>query len=409
MGTFPAITEADGALSVTGMAKEVGGYGVPAVATNFLPNTGNTMEVDPGWFSPTLMMGIRDKQVYNLQGEESHAGALDGPIFPSNAMPLLVASIGADGLPGAGVTGAAATSATVITAAVTAGTNTFTLSSPSGYAVGSYIQLDVNGTGPTTTSECRLIKTLSGSSGTVDTNWVYGHLVNAPVHVVTAPFTHSISQQNSLPSLTVEKNIGNVQSLQWAGSRVNKLDLKMPVGNEACSLTADMMAQSVAILDTPTGVNVTPELPFVFTEASVSFYGSQRFESANLTVSIDNALKGTWTYSGNHGPSFITPISLHVSGSLDMVWSSLDSSTYGDFNRMYNQTLGVLNVTLAHPASGGSIALQIPQIALSKYANDLKAEDLIMSSLTWEASRPQTGSSLYTIAATVINSVWTAY
>jgi len=87
----------------------------------------------------------------------------------------------------------------------------------------------------------------------------------------------------------------------------------------------------------------------------------------------------------------------------------LDSSTYGDFNRMYNQTLGVLNVTLAHPASGGSIALQIPQIALSKYANDLKAEDLIMSSLTWEASRPQTGSSLYTIAATVINSVWTAY
>jgi hypothetical protein len=200
-----------------------------------------------------------------------------------------------------------------------------------------------------------------------------------------------------------------VQSLQYAGCKVNKLDVKCPVGNEPAAMTADMMGQSVAILDTPSGISIANELPFVFTEASVSFFGSTRSEAGNLSVSIENGLKETYTYSGNHGPSFITPINLHVSGTLDMVWSSLDNATYGDFTRLINQTTGVLNVSLTHPASGGSIALSIPQIVLSKDPVDVKAEDVVMSQLSWEASRPLSGSSLYTIGATVINSQPVAY
>lgn len=405
---FPTITEADGALSATGLAKEVT-PGMPVAATTFLPMSGNSMNVDPGWFSPNLMQGLRDKQVYNLQGEEKFAGAIDGPLFPSNAMALMVAAIGADNVAGAGVTGTAGSGSTTLNGALTAGTNTFTLTSATGFSVGQVIQVDVNGTGPTTTAECRKILTLVGTSGTVDSVWSFSHLTAAPVIGVAAPYAHTIQQQNTLPSLTVEKNIGNRQSLQFAGSKVNKFDLKAPVANEPASITADMMAQSVTVLDTPTAIAVTNESPFVFTEASVTFYGTARSEAANLTVSIDNAVKETYTYSGQHGPSFLTPISLHVSGTLDMVWSSLDDPTYGDFNRMYSQTLGALSLTLAHPASGGSIILSIPQIALSKYTTDLKAADVVMSALTWEASRPLAGSSQYTIRATVINSVYLPY
>lgn len=405
---FPTITERPGSLSATGFAKEVT-FGTPVAATAFLPMASNTMEEDPGWFSPALMQGVRDKQIYNLYGEAKFTGAVTGPIFPSNAMALLVASIGQDAAPGYGVTGSSPGSATTLSAGITAGTNTFSLTSATGYAVGSIIQVDTNNTTTPTTTECRKIATLVGVNGTVDVNWAYNHANTAAVSVVSAPFTHTINQSNSLPSLTVEKNLGGYQSLQFAGCRVNKFDLKAPVGNTPVEITADLMGQSVAVMNTPTAVSVANELPFVFTEATLTVFGQARNDVTNTTISIENGLKDTYTYSGQHGPSFITPVNLHTHGTIDLVFSSLNDATYGDFNRMTNGTLGSYAFTLAHPSSGGTITITQPQVALSKYASDLKVDNVIMSSLNYEASRPLTGGSQYTVQATVINSVYVAY
>jgi hypothetical protein len=405
---YPTIIERPGSESAAGLAKEVT-FGTPVAPTTFLPMSDLTMEEDPGWFSPTLMQGVRDKQIYNLQGEAKYAGALSGPIFPSNAMALLVASIGADNVAGAGITGTTGTGSTTLAALITAGTNTFTLTSATGFSVGQVIQVDVNGTGPTTTAECRKIATLVGVNGTVDSNWTYGHANAAAVKGVVAPYTHTIQQANSLPSLTVEKNIGGYQSLQFAGTRVNKFDLKAPTGNTAVEMSADLMAQSVAVLDTPSVVAVTNELPFVFSEASLNFFGGARADVSNVGITLENGIKETYTYSGAHGPSFLTPVTFKVSGAVDMVWSSLDDATYGDFTRAHNQTLGALTFTLAHPASAGTITISLPQIVVSKFSAPLKAEDVVMSQLTFEASRPLTGASQYTMQATVANAVYLPY
>ena len=322
---YPTIIERYGSLSATGIAKETS-FGVPVSATSWLPMTGNTMESDPGWFSPLLMMGERDKQVFNLYGEQKNNGALDAAQFPSNANELLLAANGTDAVPG-----------------------------------------------------------------------------------TTPQYTHTVSQANTLASLTVEKDLGGFQSLQFAGARVNKLTVKAPVGNEPVAISADMMAQSVAVLATPTAVSITNELPFVFAEASLTLATNARADVTNCEFSIENGLKETYTYSGQHGPSFITPLSLHVSGTIDVVWSSLNDATYGDFTTMQNGTLGALSLAFTHPSSGGSVTLSCPQVALSKYANDVKFEDVIMSSLTFEASRPLTGVSQYSIQAVVMNSVSAAY
>lgn len=411
MGSYPTIAEAAGAPSFTGLAKEASNaYGTPVAATTYLPDTANTINTDPGWFSPHLMMGFRDKQVYNLQGEEHNVGALDGPLFPSNAMALLVASIGADNIAGKGVTGAAGTGSTTLNGGVSAGASTITLTSATGFTTGQVIQLDVNGSGPTTTAECRKI-TLSGTTATLDQPLTYAHLTGVAVVGVVAPYTHTIQEQTTLESLTIEKNVGGTtrQSLQYAGCRVNKFDLKAPVSNEAVSLTADIMAQSVLVLDTPSTPSFTAENPFVFAEAAVSFYGTARYESANLVLNIDNMLKESFTYSGFHGPSFITSTGLHVSGTLDMYWSSFDDSTYGDFNRLINQTTGALSLTLTHPMSAGTIVITAPQIALSKAVIDAKDSDVVQSNLTWEATRPLSGSSQYTVQAVVTNSAYLPY
>jgi hypothetical protein len=476
---FPTFVEKYGSLSATGLAKETT-FGTPITPSTFLPMASNTMEEDPGWFSPHLMQGARDYQIYNLYGEAKYQGAITGPIFPSNAIQLLSASIGADAAVGAGVAGTIATPTnTTLNGSTTAGATSFTVTSATGFATGqevvidvgglqeirkisnvvsttitvadaltfahstgvtvstgttttlngaltaptttvvvtsavgittnSFIQIDVNSVAGSTTSEVRKVTNIVSNTLTIDQAISYNHGNGAQVILVTTPYTHTFSQANTLPSLTVEKNIGGFQSLQFAGCRIGKWDLKAPVGNTAVEMTADLSGQSVAVLNSPTAVTVVNELPYVFAEASLNIYGSARTEASNVAITIDNGLKETYTYSGQHGPSFITPLTVHASGTLDMVFDSLNDATYGDFNRMANGTLGALSFSLVHPTNGGTITVNLPQIALSKFANDLKMEDVVMSSLSYEATRMLTGSSQYTVQATVVNSAYLPY
>lgn len=478
---FPTIIERLGSLSATGIAKETT-FGTPVAPSTFLPMLSNTMEEDPGWFSPEVMQGVRDLHIYNLQGEAKYQGALAGPLFPSNAMALVAASIGQDANVGFGVIGTFATAtSTTLNGSIVAGATTLvvtsatgfavgqqitidtgvfqevrkitvvasttitvadaisfghttgvavttyvattTLSSPSiatattvvvtsaaGLAVGNFIQIDINSVSGTTTAEVRKITNIATNTLTLDTALTYAHASAAAVALVTTPFTHTFVQgASTIPSLTVEKNLGNYQSLQFAGCRVNKFDLKMPVGNAAAEITADLMGRSVAVLTSPSAISVTNELPFVFTEATLNFYNSLRADTSNVNIVIENGVKETYTFSGNHGPSFLTPVTLHVNGTVDVVWSSLNDATYGDFNRLDAQTLGALGFQLQHPTLSSTINFVCPQIAVTKFANDVKISDTIMSALSFEATRPLSAGAQYTIQATVSNSVWLPY
>jgi hypothetical protein len=223
-----------------------------------------------------------------------------------------------------------------------------------------------------------------------------------------APYTHTVSQANQLSSLTVEKNIGGFQSLRFAGVRINKYQLKAAVGNTAAEFTADGIGQSGTIIGTPAGVTIVNELPFVFAEATLTLFGNVRAEVGSVTITIENGIKETYTFSNNHGPSFITPVTLKVSGQIDLVWSSLNNATYGDYSSMVNGTLGALSLGLAHPvAVNGSVTVNCPQVVLAKFTNDLKISDVVMSTLSFEASKPlPSGSS---INAVITNGVSTAY
>lgn len=478
--TYPTITEKYGSLSATGFAKE-SVFGTPVAANTFLPMMSNTMEENPGWFSPHLMQNLRDLQVYNLYGEAKFQGTINGPIFPSNAIEVMSAAIGADSIAGWGVYGTIATpTSTTLSISSAAGATSFTVTSPTGFAIGqevivgtggtqearlisnvagsvitvadalfyphssgdsaitgttttlaalvtaptstitvtsatgivantTFIQVDVNSVSGTKTSEVRKVTNVVGTTITLDSNLTFNHANAAQVIIVTTPYTHTLNEQNTLPSLTVEKNIGGFQSLQFAGCRVGKFDLKAPTGNTPVDVSIEATGRSVTPLNNPTPVSVSDEMPFVFAEANLNIFGTLRTEVSNTTVSINNGLKETYTYSNFHGPSFITPVTLHTNGAIDLVFDSLNDATYGDFNRMANGTLGSLNFSLVHPASGGTITVFLPQIVLDKYANDIKMEDVVMSNLTYEATRPLSGSTQFTIQATVSNSVYLPY
>lgn len=220
----------------------------------------------------------------------------------------------------------------------------------------------------------------------------------------TPTFTHTISEANILPSMTVEKNIGNFESLQFAGTRVSKYSIKATAGNSPAEFTADLVAKSVAVLSTPTTVVVVNEEPFVFAEFTLTSGVNVLQQATNFQLDIDNVLKETYTFNQSSELQFLTPTALKVSGSFDVVFDDLTASTNNFFTQALAGTQASLSFKLAHPA-GNSVEFTMPLVTLSKTSQDTKPESVVMETINFEAMY-SAGS---TISAIVINGEAAAY
>lgn len=226
------------------------------------------------------------------------------------------------------------------------------------------------------------------------------------------PFTHTISPANTLPSFTIEKNLGGAQSEQYAGCRVSKYVLSWTTGDEAVKVTADVVGQSIATLTTPTAVSITTaDVPFVFPEVSLSLLGNAIVTPTQFSLSWDNQIKSTWTAAQSHNVTYLTPMARKVNGQVTVVWNSLNDATYGWLAKMPvgagSATQGTLVCTIAHAGSPSrSVAFTLNSVQLAKLTDDIKMNDVIMTQLDYEANYV-IGSSLG--QAVVLNSVATAY
>ncbi len=396
-----------GALSSTSVGKEVT-FGTPVTPTSTIPQVSNSMIADPGLFYPQLMLGIRDANVFPLYGQSKNGGAVSGALFPSNGIEFLAAAIGTDASPGNGVTGSTPTSSTTLSAGSAIGATTVTVASAAGYVVGDIVQIDVNAS-TTTTAECRKISTISVDTLTLDQALAYAHASGAAVAVVVAPFTHTIMQSNILPSLTIEQNFGNFQSLQYAGSRVSKYSLKGAAGNSETEAAIDVISQSYSVLNAPSALTVTNEEPFVFAEYVIEWNGGTIAQANNISVDIENGLKENWTFNGTHDLQFLSATTLKTSGELDVIFDSLNDATWGFFAQSQSGIEAALSVKFVHPTNLGSVTLNMPAVRLNKDAPETKLDDIIMEKLTWTARNNLSSSTAYTVNAVIENSVYLPY
>lgn len=418
MTTNSAIQERIGNLGGIGVAKEAT-FGTPVLPTQFSDAMSTSLKPDPGLFSPSQMIGVRDSNVFPLYGQTKLQGSVDGMIVPTNAIEFLVASIGGDsgsnGTTGAtlGITGTTSASGWNTTTIVgsgnlAAGSTTFTVLSATGMSTGQFMQFGTAGAPSGNVPEVRKI-TVSGTTITLDTATQFAHAQGVSgvtlQHVVT-PFTHNLIEQNYLPSLTIEKNIGGYQSEQYAGCRMGKFTVKAPATNNPVTFTADIMAKAWTYLTSPTAISiVSNDAPFVFSEASLTLNATTIYETYNVNLTIDNKVAETWTNMAN--PQFITAQGLMVSGTFDAVFGSINDATIGFLNQvMTGVATAPLTLTLQHPA-GNSIVLTCPTVQFNTDNVQIKPDTLITETIAFEAFYSL--SSLATITGTVVNGVWLPY
>jgi hypothetical protein len=397
-------------------------FGASVGASLYVPFTDCTIEADPGLFFPEVMMGQRDKQIFALYGQSIYSGGVSAPVFPTNGIPLLVGAIGADGglIPGAtaygtgqGVTGASLSTSTTLSASAAPGARTITVASAASYAQGDIIQIGSNSaSGTIQTAECRMAASIAGSVITLDVTLNYAHDSGAAVKIATGLFTHTIIQQNLLPSWTIEKCLGGYQSEQYVGCRVGKYDMKCEASNTEVNFTADIIGKGVNVLDTPSTVSVINEAPYIFAGLNLYALGASIAQAGSLEIAIDNALKPTYTFNQSHDLQFLTPTTRQVNGTFDAVFTSLDDADWGYFSKMLDRagagTQGSLVANFAG-AGGTSLAITLAQINLSKYADDLKLDDVIMSSISYEGSLALGDTPPTTISAIAVNVSYLPY
>ncbi len=217
-------------------------------------------------------------------------------------------------------------------------------------------------------------------------------------------YTHSITATNRLPSLTIEKNLGGHQSEQYAGCRISKLSIRSQATNSAAEITAEIIAQSAAILDTPSTISpITNELPFVFSEATLSLFGNSVGSAiSNISIDIDNHIQSIWTGASSHNAQFITALARHVSGTFDVLWYSLDDSIYGWWAKMFSKAEGALTATWTHPTSGGSVEISLPRIVLSKLSDSVTPASVVRETMSFEAFYNIVGATP-SIGTTILN------
>jgi hypothetical protein len=269
---------------------------------------------------------------------------------------------------------------------------------------GDYITIDSNVTG---TSESRHITGLAGDVITVDTAFVYSHAANATIYRANfaQPFLHTITLSAIPPSITVEKNVANVESLIFAGARVGKATLNAPMGNNACHAVYDIMASAISIQASPTAVTTDPSPPFIFKEATLSMFGTPRYDSFNAQIVLDNKLAQTWTYTGSGLPTFNTATDLEIMGKFDAVWKNFDDVTYGDYLNVINGTEGDFNLLLQHATDNSFIYMDLPAIKLSKPAVSPSPAKVAISNLTFRARYNLSTSSMITLVCGMVG-VW---
>ena len=402
---FTPGNETSGNLSAVGLARETT-FNTPVTPSQFDPFNSLALGADPGLFFPQVMQGIREADVFALYGQEKMAGGLDSPLFPHNGILAWIAAVGHDG----SQSGSSTTAVNGTIGAASAGATTITWTAVTGVPVsGSYIQVGIAANGVfgvsalgTGIAPSQVIKVtaVTGSGPYTLTVPALAYAIvasgagqNNTAQAVIAPFFHAVIPGVRPCSLTIEKNMGGLQSEQFSGCMVNTFALKLPTSNAEASFSADLMAASVAVLDTPSAITgIDDGLPFVFAEGALSLFGQSLNTVSNVTVTLGNTVKDTYTVGSSHMPTYLTPTTRTVSGQLTVIFYSLDDSTYGYFKKALPSlatsgvpTQGALSLTLAHPDLT-AFNIVLPQINIEKIADEVKIGDMIMQTLDFKAS-----------------------
>lgn len=399
-----ALTQYVAARGFVGLAPEAA-PGTAAAATSYVPLLDESLAHEPGIVLEKLLRGSRDTAFTPVVGEQKITGAISTPLYVDQGMALLAAAIGSDvyqyatgasGFVARGASGGGPGDGFIAVNTV-----------PAGVSAGGFVQLQQSSANPSVTnlSEIHQVAAISGS-GPYTLTFTSGEKLHAGygaaadiANAGNGPYTHVLQpdQPNAgaYKTLTVEKNLGGLASLQFAGAVVGKAALKL-TSKEAAKVSYTVSALAEAQI-TPSMPSYGTSAPLALPNFAPSLFGASDSSLISFNLDIDQTAKEYWTFNGANLPAMVTPVERKITGKFSNVAQSL-----AYYNDMLVGATGQAALTLTQGAN--SVVFTLPRIVLTKLGLPLKVADLLLYDAEFQATYADTAG--YSIAVTVTNGAW---
>ena len=404
-----ALTQYPAARGFIGVGAEATA-GTAVAATAYVPILAESLARQPAVVLEKLLRQSRDVAFSPVLGEQTIQGTLSTPLYVDQGLPLLTAAIGADAYQTAGAAGASVgigPSGAGLGAGSTALTVTSQTATP--IAANDYVQIQqaAGSAGAANLAEVHKVQAVAGS-GPFTLTLVAGESLRnsytsagviARVPAGTAAFTHALLPDQpsaaAYKTLTIEKNLGGLLSLQFAGALVSKATLKATT-KDALRLDYDIKALAEAQIagSTPSYGTSAPLAP---ANLAVSLFGASDSSVASLELAVDQGGKEFWTFAGGNLPSLVAPLQRKITGKFTSIVQSI---TY--YNSMTSGTTGQFVLTLTQGAAG--IVVTLPKCVLTKLGVPLKLGDLLLYDAEFQAL--YSDSAGYSLLVQVTNTQW---
>ncbi|MCL4545102.1 MAG: phage tail tube protein [Chloroflexi bacterium] len=376
---MPALTSYLASQGFIGVAAETT-IGTPVAAVSYVQLLDESIVREPGIVLEKLMRGSRDTAFVPVLGEQKITGKIDTPLYVDQGMHFLTAAIGADLYQYAST---AVSTVAIGGTGLVSGITSLTLAAlPVSLVANDYLQLN-QGTSSVSSasnlSELRKVVSITGTGPytvVVDSATRLAYTATGVVARVpgsTTVFTHVLvpdkPNASSYKTLTVEKCLGGLTSLQYAGTLVSKMALAMTT-KSAVKATYDLTALGEGQI-TPSTPSFGTSAPLALANQSVNLWGAGDTSVASFDLDLDNTGKEFWTFNGGNLPSIAAPVERKITGKFTSILQSM-----GYYNDMTAGTTGSIALDLVQGAS--NVYISLPQCVLTKLSAPLKVGDLVM-------------------------------
>jgi hypothetical protein len=326
-------------------------------------------------------------------------------------MALFTAALGADYAQAASAAGPGAALGAAGVANAGASSVTITSQTSAPIAVGDFVQLSqINSATPAPANLMEVHKVGAVSGGgpftlalaageTLANTYSPASAMVYRVPAATASFTHylqgDIPNAGAYKTLTIEKNLGGLISLQYAGALVSKASLKL-TSKEAAKITYDIQALAEAQIAGSTPAYGS-SAPLGLANVSLALFDAADASVASFELDVDQGGQPFWTFAQSNLPSLVTPTARKVTGK----WTNIvQNMSY--YTAMANGTVGDATLTLAQGTS--SIVVTLPKLVITKLTAPLKAGSLLLFDAEFQALYDDVSGR--SIAAQVTNGQW---
>lgn len=314
---------APSSLTWLGIARELT-PGTPVAPTTTVPLNKNeySPEDTPKFLPDEAIRGVMAGLFNEVQGVEDATFSYGGPVF--------VDTIGywLDNLFGdQSTTGTTPTSSTTLSAATLVGDTTCTVTSGTGYSIGSIVQIDTG-----SVAEVVVLTAVTTNTLTFTNNPLrFPHASAATVAIVSAPFTHTFALLNSgdgqSPTHTVSDYTGltaTTGARSYPFCRASQIDF---TGNAEQLLAVKITGVSwISAPAAATPVNTTTfTVPLANWRSTVSIGGTPVYSLGEWATSLKRTLQTYWTAQNSQNPYWIAQGALMPTATTNQTVSSDES------------------------------------------------------------------------------------